>query len=85
MSVCMYISHTYIHTHHATYIHTHHAGLQALVDDLLAKGQRQTAMDYLSLQGCHGLVRGTGVSLMPVTDVSLMPVTGVSLMPVTGG
>ena len=68
MSVCMYISHTYIHTHHA--------GLQALVDDLLAKGQRQTAMDYLSLQGCHGLVRGTGVSLLPVTDVSLMPVTG---------
>ena len=38
--------------------HTSYPGLQPLVDDLIAKGQRDTAIKYLTLKGCHGqLVR----------------------------
>ena len=38
--------------------HTNYPGLQALVDDLIATGLRDTAIKYLSLKGCHGqLVR----------------------------
>jgi hypothetical protein len=53
--------------------HVNYPGLQALVDDMIAKGKRQTAIDYLSLQGCHGLVSSAGGAAPWTIDAALHP------------